>query len=177
MYFFTNRFFRPFLNTSTIVAAAIFIALDVIFTHVFAIQTPFIRISFGFLPIAIFAARYGAIKGAVVSALADILGCLIFSPGLFFPGFTLSAFIAGLIYGFSFHNKKVTIQRTAMASIMIFLFVDLFLNTLWLSILYHKAAQLFFISRLIKCSILLPVQIILIYAVCKSLHRQIAETT
>lgn len=170
---FTNQLFSktPF-NTKNLVVSAIFVSLTIIFTYVFAIQTPFIRVSFSFLPIAIFSMLFGPLKGGIVAAIADILGCLIFSPGLFFPGFTLSSFISGMIYGYFFYNKKITLQRIIIVSVIIFLFVDLTLNTLWLSILYHRAAYYFLLARLIKCSILLPVQITIIYAVYKALLGQ-----
>jgi ECF transporter S component (folate family) len=99
------------------------------------------------------------------------LGCLIFSPGLYFPGFTLSSFTAGLTYGYFLHNKKITLLNISLASIVIFLLVDLLLNTLWLSILYHKAAEAFLLGRLIKCSLLLPLQVFMIYVICKPLLR------
>ena len=77
-------------NSKMIVLSGIFIALIIIFTHVLAIQTLFLRISFGFLPLAVYASICGPLYGAFIGALADILGCLIFSPGFYFPGFTIS---------------------------------------------------------------------------------------
>lgn len=168
---FTKHYFLQPFNTNTLVFSAMFISLNIIFTHVLAIQTPFIRISFGYLPIALFCALFGPMQGGIIAAIADILGCLIFSSGLYFPGFTLSAYLSGIIYGYFFYHKKVSIQRIIMANILIFIFIDLMLNTLWLSILYHKAAQVFFAGRFIKCSILLPIQILTIYAVYRSLLR------
>lgn len=172
MHLFKNRHpFQPALNTNTLVISAIFISLNVIFTHVLAIQTPFIRVSFSFLPIALFSILFGPLLGGTVAAIADILGCLFFSPGLFFPGFTLSSFTTGMIYGYFLHNKKITLINISVASIVVLLLVDLTLNTLWLSILYHKAAELFVLGRLIKCSISLPMQIAMIYVICKPLLR------
>lgn len=165
-----------YIRVKTIVFTAIFISLTVIFTHVFAIQTPFIRISFGFLPVALFAMLFGPIKGACMAALADLLGCLIFSPGLYFPGFTVSAFLSGLIYGYFFYNKKITLTKIIFVSSIIFILIDLFLNTLWLCALYQKAAQVFFLSRFIKGAILLPIQISIIYTVYKAVyHHKISD--
>lgn len=172
MHFFTKRHpAQPYLTTTTLVISAIFISLNVIFTHVFAIQTPFIRISLSFLPITMFSMLFGPLPGGIVAALADVLGCLFFSPGLFFPGFTLSSFAAGMIYGYFLHNKKVTMRRIALASLVVFLVIDLGLNTLWLSILYNKAAQAFLLGRFIKGASLLPLQIAAIYTICKPLLR------
>lgn len=158
-------------NSKILIVSAIFIALCIIFTNILAIQTPFIRISFGFLPLAVFSMLFGPLKGGMVGAISDIIGCLFFSPGLYFPGFTISSFLSGVIYGYFLYNEEITLARITMASIVIILFIDLTLNTLWLSILYHKAAQLFLLGRLIKCLIMLPIQISIIYAVYKPLLR------
>lgn len=174
---FLTSIFSPYpFSINTTVKAAIFIALNIIFTHIFAIQTPFIRISFGFLPVAIFAILFGPVRGAITAAIADILGCLIFSPGLFFPGFTVSAFLSGMIYGAFLYNKQFSIQRIVLASLAVFIFVDLFMNTFWLTLLYHKAAPTFLVTRLIKCSIMLPIQVMTIYVVYARIvrHKAIA---
>ncbi|MBP2644555.1 MAG: hypothetical protein H6Q67_2442 [Firmicutes bacterium] len=99
MHFFAKRHpTQPFLTTNTLIISAIFVSMIIIFTNVFAIQTPFIRISLSFLPIAMFSILFGPILSGIVAAIADVLGCLVFSPGLFFPGFTVSSFASGMIY-------------------------------------------------------------------------------
>jgi ECF transporter S component (folate family) len=158
-------------KTKTVVFAAIFIALTIILTHIFAIQTTFIRIDFGFLAIATFSMLFGPLWGAIAAAVADVVGCAIFSSGVFFPGFTLSAFTSGIIYGFFFYNKSISLTRVILASITILLCVDIAMNTLWLAILYHKAVSIFIAGRLIKCTVMFPIQVILIYSLHKRLFR------
>ncbi|WP_371367759.1 Folate transporter FolT [Sporomusa rhizae] len=172
MLFYTKRQpFQPVICTNTLVFSAIFISLIIMFTNVFAIQTPFIRISLSFLPIVMCSILLGPLLGGIVAAIADVLGCMFFSPGLFFPGFTLSSFVSGMIYGYFLHNKKITLQRISLASVIVLLLVDLSLNTLWLSILYQKAGNLFLFGRVLKSLVLLPIQIGTIYAVSKPLLR------
>lgn len=158
-------------HTKLLCLAAIFIALHIVLTNILAIQTPFIRIDFGFLAVAIFSMLFGPLKGGIMAAVADVIGCLLFFPGLYFPGFTLSAFLSGVIYGYFLYDQKITVRKIAMASFCIFLLIDLTLNTLWLSLLYHKAAQLFLLGRFIKCAILLPIQGAMIYTIYKPLRR------
>ena len=165
MFFLSTRCFQQSSNTKILVFASLFIALNIIFTHILAIQTPFLRISFGFLPVVIFSALYGALKGAVVAGIADILGCFIFSPGLFFPGFTLSACCSGWIYGLFFYNKKITLPKIILATAIVFLTIDIALDTLWLEILYHRAFQVFLVGRLIKSFLFFPIQVIITYTV------------
>lgn len=167
MHFLFNRYSPTYF----IVFSAIFIALNIIFTHIFSIQATFIRIGFGFLPTALFSMLFGPLAGGLVAAIADILGCLLFSPGLYFPGFTLSAFWAGAIYGYFLHDTRITMQKVAVANILIILFVDLVLNTFWLSILFGQAGTVFIGMRLIKCAVLLPLQIAIVYSVASSLAK------
>ncbi|MBP2649858.1 MAG: hypothetical protein H6Q74_683 [Firmicutes bacterium] len=157
------------ISTKSLVFAALFIALSIIFTHVFAIQTTFIRIDFGFLAIAICSMMFGPLIGGTVAAIADIIGCMIFTPNLYFPGFSLSAFAIGIIYGLFFHNRSISLVRSFLANIVILLFVSLAMNTIWLSILYNKAVTVIVYSRLLKCAIMLPGQSLLVYLLQKRL--------
>lgn len=156
-------------NVQFVVFSGVFIALAIIFTHIFALQATFIRIGFGFIPVAIFAAMFGPLRGACMAAVADLIGCLIFTPGLYFPGFTLSAFCSGYIYGYFFYQKQITIPRILFATSIIIVFIDLCMNTLWLSLLYNKAAMAFITARFIKSILLLPIQTALLYTIYKPL--------
>lgn len=168
-------FFLYNFNSKMIVLSGIFIALIIIFTHVLAIQTLFLRISFGFLPLAVYASICGPLYGAFIGALADILGCLIFSPGFYFPGFTISTALSGYIYGYYFHDKPVSLKRICIVFIFLFCSVDMLLNTFWLSLLYHKAATAFLLSRFIKNIIFLPINIIVFSVVYKTIQKYLQK--
>ena len=43
--------------------------------------------------------RDSPISAGVAYAIGDILGMMIFPSGSYFPGFTLTAFLTGVIYG------------------------------------------------------------------------------
>ena len=162
-------FFLRSFNAKPLVFAGVFIALTILFTYVFSIQTPFVRLSFGFLPVAIYAAMFGPVRGGITAAAADILGASLFSPGAFFPGFTLSSFLSGYIYGYFLHQKELSLKHILPPFLLIFILVDLGLNTLWLTLLYQQAAGAFFLSRLVKNIHCLPVNILLFSAVHRSL--------
>ncbi len=151
------------------VFAGVFIALTILFTYVFSIQTPFVRFSFGFLPIAIYASMFGSLRGGLMAASADLLGSMLFFPGAFFPGFTLSNFLSGIIYGYFLQTNELNLRRICIPFILIFIFIDLILNTLWLVMLYHQAATAFFLSRFIKGALFLPVQTFLFCMVYRPL--------
>lgn len=154
-----------------LIVSAVFIALIIILTHILAIQTPFVRISLSFLPVAVFALRFSPLKAAFTAAAADIIGCLIFTPGLYFPGFTLSAFLSGLCYGLALYRRPPSLKRITIVTLAVFLLLDLLLNTLWLTLLYQKAASAILSGRLVKVLIMLPVQVSLTYLVTTRLAR------
>ena len=165
------------LNAKPMVLTGVFIALTILFTYVFSIQTPFVRLSFGFLPIAVYAAMFGTLRGGIMAATADILGMALFPTGASFPGFTLSSCLSGCIYGYFLHRQSLTFQRISIPFLLIFTCIDLGLNTLWLSILYQKAASAFFISRLIKNLICLPINILLFSAVYRPISLFLPKIT
>ena len=59
-----------------------------------------LRIGLTFLPVVCAAIIFGPIEAAIVGGLGDMLGAFLFPTGPFFPGFTLTAVLTGLIHGF-----------------------------------------------------------------------------
>lgn len=159
-------------KTRMIVLLGLFIALEIILTRFLSVQTPILRISFGFIPIAFSAMLFGPIVGGVTAAVSDILGMFIFPKAAFFPGFTLSAFANGCIYGLLLCNKPYSVKRTIFAVALIIILVDLGLNTLWLSLITGKGALALILPRLTKSLLMFPIQVFLIH----TLWRWVAET-
>ena len=158
-----------------IVYGGIFMALTILFTYVFAIQTTFIRIDFAFIPIALYAAMWGRVRTAIMAGLADFIGSNLFMPGMYFPGFTVSAVLTGWLFGTFLYNKEITFKRVLTLMLLVFLFVDCILNNIWLTIMYHDAAKAFYSWRLLKSAVLAPFKAIVIYNLYKPLHVFIAK--
>ena len=75
-----------------------------------------IKISPSFLPIVMAGALFGPVPAMLVGALGDVLSYLIApTAGGFFPGFTVSGALTGLIYGFALYNRKITLPRAAVS--------------------------------------------------------------
>ena len=155
--------FRTLADPRTIAFGAMLIALNVILTRYLSVQTLFLRIGFGFLPVAIFSMLFGPVPGAIAAALGDVVGFMIAPVGTYFPGFTASAFLLGLIYGIFFYRKNLSLVRIILACLLAGIVVDLTLNTIWLSMLYGTSISAILVSRLIKFAITLPIQVALIY--------------
>jgi ECF transporter S component (folate family) len=161
-------------KTKTIVFLGLLIALNVVLTEV-AKLLPFasiVRISLSFIPIAAGAMMYGPIPAGVAAALADIISFFIFPDGAYFPGFTASAFIAGLLFGMALYKKQPSVIRTFAASFFVILFVDVSLNTIWLYILMPgNTLWALFLPRLIKSLLMIPFETFIIFALWPVLER------
>lgn len=154
-------------KTRILVYMGLFIAMHIIFARFLSFQTTFVRISFEFLPIALASIMFGPLVGAATGGVADILGMIIAPKSAYFPGFTLSAMLVGLIYGLILYKKPKTILRISFAVILSVLFVDIGLNTWWLTMITGKAASVFLGMRVVKSIVWAPVQIIMIHQIWK----------
>lgn len=150
-------------KTKKLVIVAFFIALEIILTRFCSINTDIIRIGFGFLPVAMLGGLYGPLWAGAAYAVGDLLGMLIFPSGPYFPGFTLTAFLIGAVYGIFFHKKGPTSYKIIIPAVLIVCMgINLFLDTAWLNILYGQGYLAIFPLRVVKCAVMVPVQIFLI---------------
>ena len=125
----------------------------------------FIRISFNYLPIALGSMLFGPVAGSILGALSDILNYILAPKGPFYPGFTINAIITGLIYGFGFYRKRITIIRIAFIKVILVICVDILLSTYWLSDLYGQAFLALLPMRALKSIIMLPIDVAMLYFV------------
>ena len=163
-------------STRKLVFVGILIALDVILTRFFSITTPIVRVGFGFVAVSLGAMLYGPIIGGVVGAVADLIGMMLFPQGTYFPGFTISAFLGGVIYALFLHKKPKTIINIALAVLTITIVVNLGLNTLWLSMLTGNAVFAIIMPRIVKQLVLLPIQVLTIYITWRYVGEKIQKS-
>lgn len=164
-------------KTRVLIYMGFYISLEIILTRFLSIQTPILRLSFGFIPIALAAIMFGPILGGVTAMLSDILGMIIFPQGVYFPGFTFSAFLGGAIYGVFLHKRSNKVWRITVTVLIIAVGIDMGLNTLWLSMLTGKAAMVILVPRILKSLIMLPVQIFLIHIVWRYIDDKIKSSS
>lgn len=88
---------------------------------------------------------FGPVVGSVFAGTMDILKYLIKPTGAFFPGFTLIAMLAGLIYGSFYYKKELNFWRVLAAHITVALICNVLLNT---------CVCPFFTERHLQCSFL-----------------------
>ncbi len=150
------------MKTRAMVTVALLIAISVILTRVFGIMLPVagvmsLRISFGEIPIYLSGILFGPFAGAAAGAIADVIGVTV--AGLdFFPGFTISAALAGFIPGLMLHSRRhhLTFLRLLITLALAGLIVTL-LNTYWVVVLYRAGALAILPARLLSRAVMIPV--------------------
>ena len=159
------------LNTEMLVVMSFMIALCIVLSKLISINISFLRIGFGFLPIAVLAILYGPVWAGIGYAIADVIGGFLFPTGAFFPGFTLSAFLTGVIFGLLLYRREITLLRALAASAIVCLAVNLLLNTWWLTFILGKGFTVLIASRAVKELLAIPVMAVLIVALDRSAVR------
>lgn len=156
-------------EVKSLVFSAMLLAISIVL-GMYSIQlTPNIKVSFALVPVAIGAILFGPVVGATLGGTADILNFLIKPTGPFFPGFTISAIITGLIYGFILYKKPLSIKRTVLAVGVVTAVVNMLLNTYWLNLLFGTPYVANLIARSPKELLMLFVNSFILYLVTKSL--------
>ena len=159
-------------SVATITVTAMLIACQVVLGNL--LQVPMLgkQYNFGFVPIALAGALMGPIPAAIVGGLGDLIGAHIFPAGAYFPGFTLTNILVGIVCGVILHGKKASWWRCAAAVVISLAGVNLFLNSLWLSMLYSsKTYWVWVTSRAVSYLVEIPVQVILIYLCLQGITR------
>ncbi|MBR3784910.1 MAG: folate family ECF transporter S component [Firmicutes bacterium] len=151
-----------------LVTAALLIALQIILSRFLSINAWNLKIGFAFTAIFVAAYLYGPWFSAVVAVIADVVGASLFPSGAFFPGFTVTAVLSGLVMGL-FLYKKQTPGRIIAAVAIDQLILGLLLNSYWLSILYGSPYLPLLATRAVQCLVMMPVMYFTISALSKML--------
>ena len=149
-------------------------ALAIVLNYVASIQIgPYVRIGFSNVPNVIVDFLFGPAVGGIFAGVLDILKLMLKPSGAYFPGFTLSAVLGGLIYGFAFYRKPVSVKRVFLANLIVKVFDNIILNSLWLHIMYGKALAALLPARIVSNAVMLPVDTALFYLILKAADRTI----
>ena len=165
---------RMFADVRTLAIAAMLVALNVVLTRYFSISTQFLRIGFGFLPVAVFSILYGPVPSGIAAALADVIGYFLNPTGPYFPGFTLSAFLLGLIFGLFLYKRELSLKRIVVCCFFTAFALDA-LGTVWLTILYHYGIMAIIWQRLMQAVVKFAIEVVILVAYSKLLDKTLRK--
>ena len=133
---------------------AFLVALEVVLNRFCSINTAGLKIGFSFVPIVVTGCLFGPVSAAVVYAMSDVVGALLFPTGVYHPGFTVSALIMGAIWGAFLYKsngdgreyikwKKIKMfPNIIVPSLFNNLVMGLVVNTYWVSMLYGSKSYM-----------------------------------
>lgn len=157
-------------QTKYLAIIAIMIALKTIVSYWYIPIGENLHISFGYILVAIEATILGPIAGMMSGAITDIVEFIINPNGSFFIGYTITAMLGELIYALYFYKQKISLPRIILAKITISYIVNVFIGSFWSMILYSKGYIYYMIKSLIKNTIMLPIEIAILYTVFRFIY-------
>ena len=160
----------------SLAAIAMLLALQIILGAATLQIDSSIQITFDYLPLCVTAMFFGPVPAMLSSALADLLSFLIRPTGAFNPGFMLTAAVNGLIYGLFFYKKNFDrpwklILAAALSRLIAVVIGNIFLNSLWLILMYGEGAWAWIPGRIIKNVIEYPVSVVLLFSLQGVMNR------
>lgn len=170
-----------FRSTKYLAIMAAMIALKTVVSFFYLPVGENLHISLSFLLVAIDAMILGPVAGMVSGALTDIIGFILVPNGPWFAGYTLTAMLGELCYAIFFYHQKPDWKRCISAKLLSSLLVNVLLGSLWSAMLYSKGWIYYMTKSAVKNIVLLPVQIVALYAIMKIvwpylIKRNVIET-
>ena len=161
-------------SVENITVTAMLIACQVVLGNL--LQVPMLgkQYNFGFVPIALAGALMGPIPAAIVGGLGDLIGAHLFPAGAYFPGFTLTNVLVGLVCGFILHGQKPSWWRCIAAVALSLAGLNLFLNSLWLHMLAYVPDRGYFAWVTVRAPnylVEVPVNTVLCYLLLQAMKR------
>ncbi len=139
--------FKDLFKTKNLALMALLVAANVVFSRFLSVNTFNNKIGFTFLTVMLAAYLFGPLGAMLVGGLGDVIGALLFPIAAYFPGFTLTAVITGLLYSF-FINKKTNLIKIISGVILTEFLCSGLMNTFWISYMYGSDFGALFVTRL-----------------------------
>lgn len=165
--------YKEIKNVRSLVTLSLLVALQLILSFFRIDILPTLRFSFSFIAIFLMGTMYGPVAAGIGAGIGDIVVYIMKPTGPYFFGFTFNAILGGIIVGLFMYRSKLSLWRVIGARTCITLFVNLILNTLWLSLIGGKAFMALLIPRIVKNIVMLPIEIIVVWCLLKALDGKL----
>ena len=161
---------EEFKHVNTVTVMAMFAAISVVLGYFTLVLGDYLKIGFSTIANQFVYYLFGPVAGGLFGGALDILKYIIRPTGAFFPGFTISAMVGGVLYGCFLYKRPISFWRVLAAELTVSIICNMLLGTLWLSMLYGKAFMALLPMRVFKNIMMWPVNSILFYTTGKTLE-------
>lgn len=158
-------------NLTQLVFLGILVALQVILNRL-SFGPTMVKVSLSFIGSCLLGYFFDPFWAGVGGGVSDLLTSAIFGQeGGFFPGFTLSAILAAVIYSIFFKERRVKVWQVVSAVLLVTLIVNVGLNTFWLHLMYGLNFKAALMMRMTKELIVPWIQMVVVYIVLNAIAR------
>ena len=161
---------EEFKHVNTVTVMAMFAAISVVLGYFTLVLGDYLKIGFSTIANQFVYYLFGPVAGGLFGGALDILKYIIRPTGAFFPCFTISAMVGGVLYGCFLYKRPISFWRVLAAELTVSIICNMLLGTLWLSMLYGKAFMALLPMRVFKNIMMWPVNSILFYTIGKTLE-------
>lgn len=157
------------LDTRSWMVMALMIAISVILSRFFSLQTEILRLSLGYLPIILAGILLGPAAGGIVGVAADFLGTTFFSAYAWFPPLALTPLFIGVWSGlFRGQFMKNNFWLTVLLNFCGNVIGRIIISSACLNILYGTGFDVLLATRIPSSIIMTVVESALVYLIIKS---------
>lgn len=162
--------YDEFKKIQTITTSAMFGAISVVLGYFTIAIGNYIKIGFSTISNQMVYYLFGPVVGGAFGGALDILKYIIKPTGEFFPGFTINAILAGILYGMFLYKKPLKFTRVLVAELVVSIVCNMLLSTLWLTMLYGQGFFVLLPMRVMKNLIMWPINSLLFYTIAKAIE-------
>ena len=163
--------YRELKKVRTITTAAMFMAVAVVLGYFTIEAGPYLKIGFVTVVNQFVYFMFGPVVGGFYGGVLDLIKYIIKPTGAFFPGFTFNAILAGIIYGTFLYQRPLTFKRTLAVHLIVIMVCNVFLNTVWLSMMSGKGILALIPMRIVKNIIMWPIDTAIFYLIAKKMEE------
>ncbi|MDY2649236.1 MAG: folate family ECF transporter S component, partial [Pyramidobacter porci] len=116
---------REFRSIRVVAFCGVMCALAMILSAVATVNLgPYVKIGLSGIPNQVVDYLFGPAAGALFSGALEVIKFMLRPDGVYFPGFTLSAVLAGVIYGTVLYRRPLSVARVFVAHLLVKLIVN-----------------------------------------------------
>ena len=166
---------RELHDPRTLATAAVLSAVHLVLNQFTSPVSQLLEVGFDFLAVAAIGYLCGPWVAGLSGIVTDLLGYILRPNGPYFPGWTLSAILVGVLYGLWLYRRPIKLWRVVLCKLNMVLLFNFLLTPLWLHITYGQSFVVLSSLRLVKNVIKFPLDILLLMLVLKTCERVRAD--
>ena len=166
---------RELHDPRTLATAAVLSAVHLVLNQFTIPVSLLLEVGFDFLAVAAIGYLCGPWVAGLSGIVTDLLGYILRPNGPYFPGWTLSAILVGVLYGLWLYRRPIKLWRVVLCKLNMVLLFNFLLTPLWLHITYGQSFVVLSSLRLVKNVIKFPLDILLLMLVLKTCERARAD--